>query len=341
MADKDTLTKQFMRKPEVFADAFNFYIYGGRQVIRPEDLKELDTTAIAVPYGSDNAKAPTQKSRDVLKCWVGMTDRKNAYLMLGVENQTNIHYAMPARNMLYDAIQYDNQIKECSKSRKKKSDGKDETVEPPNDSDGSYLSGFGKSDRLVPVITLVVYFGAKEWDAPITLHEMLADTDESVLSLVPDYRINLICPANLTPQELDKLTSRFREAMLFLKYSENKAKLEEIVNNDPAFQKLDRDTAMMLGALTKTKIETTGEGDVNMCLAIQEMVEESRAEGRAEGRAAGRAEGRAEERADSVRAVVGMLRSMNLAEGEIAERIQSAFTLTEEEIKKFMQHSHV
>ena len=36
--EKDTLTKAFMERPDVFADAFNFLIYGDKPVIRPEEL---------------------------------------------------------------------------------------------------------------------------------------------------------------------------------------------------------------------------------------------------------------------------------------------------------------
>ena len=53
--DKDTLTKKYMERPDVFADAFNFLIYDGRQVIRPEELRDMDTTAIALPFGLDGA----------------------------------------------------------------------------------------------------------------------------------------------------------------------------------------------------------------------------------------------------------------------------------------------
>lgn len=36
VADKDTVTKEYMQDEEVFADAFNFLMYDGEQVIRPE-----------------------------------------------------------------------------------------------------------------------------------------------------------------------------------------------------------------------------------------------------------------------------------------------------------------
>ena len=52
-SDKDSLTKAYMERPDVFADAFNFLLYDGEQVIKPEELREMDTTAVALPFGSD------------------------------------------------------------------------------------------------------------------------------------------------------------------------------------------------------------------------------------------------------------------------------------------------
>ena len=34
------------------------------------------------------------------------------YVLLGIENQTRIHYAMPVRNIIYDALQYGKQVEE-------------------------------------------------------------------------------------------------------------------------------------------------------------------------------------------------------------------------------------
>ena len=44
----DAITKAYIRKNEVFADAFNYFMYDGAQVIQPECLKELDSTEIAI-----------------------------------------------------------------------------------------------------------------------------------------------------------------------------------------------------------------------------------------------------------------------------------------------------
>ena len=36
MGDKDTVTKEYMQDSAVFADVFNFLLYDGEQIIKPE-----------------------------------------------------------------------------------------------------------------------------------------------------------------------------------------------------------------------------------------------------------------------------------------------------------------
>ena len=116
MADKDAITKEYMQDNKIFADAFNFYMYDGKQVIKPEQLRPLDTTAIALPFGNDFNAKPVQKYRDVLKFLTAMTDDNVAYVIYGIEVQSKMHFAMPVRNMLYDAISYSNQVEETAKT---------------------------------------------------------------------------------------------------------------------------------------------------------------------------------------------------------------------------------
>ena len=65
----DAITKDYVKDADIFSDIFNYYIYGGRQVIRPEQLTERDSTKIALPYGADGAVVPVQKFRDVQKLY--------------------------------------------------------------------------------------------------------------------------------------------------------------------------------------------------------------------------------------------------------------------------------
>ena len=126
----DTVTKAYMKDNSVFADAFNYLIYGGEAVVDPKQLQELDTTEIALPFGSqdEEGKQPeeaVQKYRDVLKTLAVKTDERCTYLVLGIENQTNVHYAMPVRNMLYDAMQYEKQVRQLAAAHRKKHDAGD------------------------------------------------------------------------------------------------------------------------------------------------------------------------------------------------------------------------
>lgn len=106
MSIQDTATKQYVSEAEVFADAFNYLIYDGEQVIKPEQLTDMDTTQYVIPYHEDEKGKPeaAQKYRDTLKTLAVKTDDRYTYLVLGIENQSHVHYAMPVRNMLYDAM---------------------------------------------------------------------------------------------------------------------------------------------------------------------------------------------------------------------------------------------
>lgn len=94
MSVKDIVTKDYTNDCRIFADAFNHYIYKGKQVIKPENLKPLDTTITGIPYGADGAGVPVQRFRDGLKSVTAMEDEKAVYLLLGVESQVEIHYTM-------------------------------------------------------------------------------------------------------------------------------------------------------------------------------------------------------------------------------------------------------
>lgn len=69
MGKIDTLTKDYISNNAVFADAYNYYVYDGKRVIQPEQLKDLDPTQITVPYGANGEMLPVQKFRDKMKGW--------------------------------------------------------------------------------------------------------------------------------------------------------------------------------------------------------------------------------------------------------------------------------
>lgn len=263
---KDTATIQYMKQNEIFADAFNFFVYGGRQVIDPNSLVELDTREIGVPYGGEaGAEQPVQRTRDIAKSVTAMTDRRNAYLVLAIENQANIHYAMPVKDMVSDALQYAKQVEKAVASHKTSGDyksvGSDE-----------YLSGFLKEDRLMPVVTLVIYFDVKDWDGPMSLHEMFRDTDDAILALVPDYKINLIAPAAIPDADFDKFSTTLKEVLAFIKYSKDADKMAEVLASDQGYRHLGRKEVDVLNSCVNANLVMQDNEEVlDVCDAIQTM----------------------------------------------------------------------
>ena len=69
MGDKDNETKKFIEKNRIFADVFNYYIYDGEQVIKPDDLQQLDSTEIVLNKKLPIDKNSIKKYRDVIKQW--------------------------------------------------------------------------------------------------------------------------------------------------------------------------------------------------------------------------------------------------------------------------------
>ena len=109
---------------------------------------------------------------------------------------------------------------------------------------------------------------------------MLSVQDPEILSMVPDYRINLFSPAEIKDEELDKLQSNLKEVMLFIKYSKDKRKLQELTSQSLGFRSLELKAARVIDSITGINLRfTETEGSVNMCQAVQEMCDDARAEG--------------------------------------------------------------
>ena len=273
----DTVTKDFMSDTNVFADVFNYYVYGGQQVILPEQLVERDPTGIALPYGVDGEIVPVQRFRDVQKLYAVMTDGKIEYVLYGAENQTEIHYAMAVKNNLYDALDYAGQVEETARSHRKERKQKERGFSEKKPNAGEFLGGFWKEDRLIPSITVTIYFGADKWDGPLSLFDMMDITDSRILSCMDNYHVRLIAPALMPDEEIMKFQSNLREVMLFIKYSKDKEKIDEILKmNEKRFRDMERRAADVIEVITNAGLKYDGkEMKVDMCQAIQEMRKES------------------------------------------------------------------
>ena len=310
MGTVDIVTKEYMRENAIFADVFNYLIYGGKKVIDPAGLTEVDTATSAV-----GKKDALQKYRDVLKAAVIKQDEKMSYVLLGVENQTDVHYAMPVRNAI-NALQYGKQVSDIAAGhRRSQKDYSGKTG-------GEYLSGFLKEDHIKPVITLVIHFGAEEWDGPLSLHEMMPIRDMEILSYVENYRIHLIDPAKLTEEELNKFSTSMREVMGYIKYSNNKEKLLDFLRTD-THKSIEMNAARVIKTITKTPIKISEEKEgIEMCQAIEELIAESEARGEVRGKAEG---------------MIEMCLEMNIPKKGIIKRLQDKLNISMQQADEYFR----
>ena len=106
---------------------------------------------------------------------------------------------------------------------------------------------------------------------------------------VQDYRIHLIDQAKLTKVNLKKFTSGLWEVIDYIKDSKDKENLSRILKNHSRM--IDREAALVIKTITNTAIEISeNEEEIDMCKAIDAMLNESRTKRRAEGKAEGQAE---------------------------------------------------
>lgn len=186
------------------------------------------------------------------------------------ENQTEIHTAMPLRSLLYDTLRYTKQAEEvAAEYRKQRKEGN-----PTKMTKAEFLSGWRYTDRLEPVITLVIYYGTDEWDGARSLHEMFSEEiDEKILECVPDYKINLIEPNKI--EDFDKFQTDFGKLLEAIHYKDDETELTKIFTGMTAIDKMIVDAiSYYVDERCRTVAEPVEGGKMRMSSKAFDMAEE-------------------------------------------------------------------
>lgn len=250
-------------------------MFQGEQIIKSEDLTEADTDIASLIKFNGHAET-LGKVFDVVKKSANGVD----YVILGVENQSKIHYAMPLRHMIGDAFSYLKEYKELEAKNKKYKNYK---------TTHEFLSKFQKTDRLHPIITICIHYGEDEWDGPRSLIDML-DIPEKFQPLVSDYKFNLI---ELRKSESLKFQNKdVRTIFDISRFIYNRE--YATINNIYKEKTISPELGMVIGLITETQkliddsLRLEQEGvEFNMCKALEELEERGREKGRIEGRVEG------------------------------------------------------
>ena len=311
MGKKDITLKDYLSERRRYADLINGSVFQGEQIVRADDLTEANAVQTKVYNGQR-----IERINDLV-----MREGKDGKLFAVwvVANQEHVDYSMPVRVMLQEALEYDRQLKEIR--------CKNHSAYQMNA--GEYLSGICRSDRLRPVVTVVVYWGSGKWQGAENLHDMIdfgqdADLAEKIRDLVPVYRLHVL---NLSEQE-DSQLFRTELRTLFELYARRNSReaFRTYLNTHKECQKMDEETCKALSLLTGSAklsdmiFKRKEKEEINVGGVIEELIEDGREEGRKEG----------------IRAMAAAMKKLNIPIQKICEAIAEQFGMSEEQAQKYI-----
>ena len=317
----DIVVKGYWRNNEQFADFFNAVLFDGKEIIKPNELEDIDAEESYILEHREYAES-IGALRDNVKIRKKSTKYDVEFVILGMEGQEHIHYAMPMRVMGYDYGTYKKQYDDnASKYRHIK-----------GLSDDEFISKMKKTDKFIPVITIVVYYGEKEWDAAVSLHGIL-DIPEEMKPFVNDYKMHLV-EARKNNLKFHNINNRDLFNLFGILLNE-KGCINEIKEKAIDYakrNKVEKSVIMTITGAANCKIGyklNSKKGETNMWTVFEETWKEGKMEGKREGKLEGKLEGKAEE-------IVEIGYEFGLSENDILERLQTKLNISLQKAQEYL-----
>ena len=113
---QDTGWKVFFSDDERYADVINGIGCKGKQVVKKENLQEMDTQAgfLRSPRFIHRLAQLRQGNVKIRDCVRKVAFGTN-FAIIGIENQETMDYSIPIRNMSYDVDAYENRLRKYEK----------------------------------------------------------------------------------------------------------------------------------------------------------------------------------------------------------------------------------
>ncbi|MCD7746344.1 MAG: Rpn family recombination-promoting nuclease/putative transposase [Lachnospiraceae bacterium] len=289
--EQDSASFQLFGNNENFADVFNHAVFK-KEAVLASDLSAdaaRETASLRVKQGTHTS---VTQFRDLIR----KLQKGHAFAILAIENQNRESYQMPYRVMEMDFLNYARQVRIISdkhkQERMKKKDGEVSDM-GPSLSGGEYLDQFYKEDRLMPCITLVIYWGEDPWQGPRRLSDMFAGSEWGAYA--SDYTMHFLDVHRMSERDLSEYGDELRVVFGFVKYARQKERLQTFIEeNEDAFSNVSETAVCAISDLAHSaeleKIRKTSHvinerGNYNMCQALREWMEDSKKEGRDEEKA--------------------------------------------------------
>lgn len=269
MGKKDLWQSDYFSDKGRFADIFNGALFEGEQVMKAEELEEIDPRLV---HHLEN-KEVINVIRDKAFKWKGQH-----FSIHVLENQSYVDYRMVFRVMLAEALGYIEQQERAYQEGISKG---------YIFSGDEFLSQMKKEKKYIPIVTLVLYLGKdKIWDGAKCLFDLL-EVDEGLKPFVTNYRLNIYDYHDC--EDFSQFKTDNRCVFELLSCSKDRNKTEKILKNYLENDLVDEDTINAIFGMLDIKIDLSKikkkdrerEG-YSVCKAWEDQKEYGRREGRME-----------------------------------------------------------
>lgn len=286
--------ERYLADPTRYVDLINGYCFQGRQILKPDDVIEKDTRLSGTSFRKSKNEGKTgrkehQKQRDMVRNVIFGA----GLAILALENQNMIHYAMPIRTMVEDALEYDKQLRTIQLEHRRNGDLTDSA---------EFVGGFSAQDRIIPASTIVLYLGENDWTGPHDLLDLidLTDIPKEIRQMINGYPLHILEVRKFA--DIACFQTDLREVFGVIQNSSNMEDLLTYTSqNKERLENLGEDAYDVIAAVTGNVILTEnkehyrkGSDAMNLCKGMVEWAEHERQAGLSVGRLEGRMEGRME-----------------------------------------------
>lgn len=334
MGKYDDAMYRYLSDNDRFADLFNAVLFGGRTVVRGENLESHAERSVDVKTSVTKQPSSVPKFQNSTRDIIKRFGSEAGLWVLGVENQNEIDYTMPYRILQYQLSNYREQIENIKKQKEK--DLREQGIAANH-----FNNHFSAGDKLCPIYTICFYHGTEKWNGPRSLKDMMdfGKSTEAWKDCFQDYHMFLFCAGEQS--DLSGFHTELKLLLEVLRLRQDKEEMDRLWDRED-FSHVHWETAETIAVMTDSTellarleqqtIEQEGE-EYDMCLAMEEIRRDWIARGEADGMTRGRAEGRAEGKAEEI---VAMGLEFGLSESDILNRLQNKLHVSEQKAEEYL-----
>lgn len=164
-----------------------------------------------------------------------------------------------------------------------------------------FLYHYKEGDRIKPILNLMLYWGKKRWERPLSLREMTEDIPALPLKLqqlAGDYKMHIIYMRQIPDEALRDMDSDLKYVLGIMKCTKSLKKYAAYIReNREFFSRIPKSAVDVIDACTNIKDirkhlefvtnENKGEEEADMCYALKQIQKKAEKKGRRRGKRQG------------------------------------------------------